>query len=86
MAAVARVLGMDRTTLTAALKPLERRGLLRIEPDAEDRRSRRIMLTDIGQGVLAETLPIWSATHAAVEAGLSGIDADQLRMGLRAIA
>src|SRR3954451_22366256 len=38
-------LGMDRTTTTKNLKPLERRGLLRIRQDEEDARVRRIMLT-----------------------------------------
>jgi DNA-binding MarR family transcriptional regulator len=36
-APVAELLAMDRTTLTAALKPLERRGLVRIEPHPKDR-------------------------------------------------
>src|SRR5215472_3891067 len=40
MGAVASLLGMDRTTLTAALKPLQRRGLLKITVDPADRRSR----------------------------------------------
>jgi DNA-binding transcriptional ArsR family regulator len=42
MGAVASLLGMDRTTLTAALKPLERRGLLRITVAPNDGRSRVI--------------------------------------------
>src|SRR5215475_4433615 len=41
----AAFLAMDRTTLTAALKPLERRKLLSVKPDKEDRRSRRLELT-----------------------------------------
>src|SRR5262245_66574027 len=36
---VASVLGADRTTLTAALKPLQRRGLVTVAVDADDRRS-----------------------------------------------
>src|SRR5580704_5281225 len=40
MAAVASLLAMDRTTLTAALKPLERRGLVTLAADPGDRRSR----------------------------------------------
>src|SRR5258708_18472478 len=45
MGAVAALLAMDRTTLTAALKPLERRGLIHILVDPEDTRSRLIKLT-----------------------------------------
>jgi len=37
MKAVASLLAMDRTTLTAALKPLRRRGLVRIMADPADR-------------------------------------------------
>ncbi|TXM92416.1 MarR family transcriptional regulator [Methylobacterium sp. WL103] len=45
MSAVARLLAMDRTTLTAALKVLERRGLATVAVDPEDRRGRRLSLT-----------------------------------------
>src|SRR5271154_5593291 len=36
IAAVAGLLAMDRTTLNAALKPLERRGLVSVDRDASD--------------------------------------------------
>ena len=42
---VAALLAMDRTTLTAALKPLERRGLVKVSVDKEDKRSRRLTIT-----------------------------------------
>src|SRR4029077_17433201 len=42
---VAHLLGMDRTTLTANLKPLERRGLVTVTVDRADKRSRRMALT-----------------------------------------
>src|SRR3546814_12741 len=42
---VADLLGADRTTLTAALKPLVRRGLATIVADARDSRIRRAALT-----------------------------------------
>ena len=41
---VAALLAMDRTTLTAALKPIERRGLVKVSVDDADRRSRRLGL------------------------------------------
>src|ERR1700759_2946712 len=40
MAPVAALLAMDRTTLTAALKPLQRRGLVEVAADPADRRGR----------------------------------------------
>ena len=42
MGPVAELLAMDRTTLTAALKPLQRRGLVEMEVDPDDRRGRRL--------------------------------------------
>src|SRR3954453_2003877 len=60
---VAALLAMDRTTLTAALKPLERRGLLGVTPAPGDRRSRRLTLTPAGRTLLASAVPIWHSTH-----------------------
>ncbi|BDA83461.1 MarR family transcriptional regulator [Aureimonas sp. SA4125] len=80
--AVARLLGMDRTTLTAALKPLARRGLVAIGVDPSDRRGHLLALTAEGQALLAEALPIWRETHAAIEAGLGAFDGDSLRSAL----
>lgn len=85
--AVARFLAMDRTTLTAALKPLERRGLVAVAQDSADRRSRLLRLTAAGRRVLAAAVPIWRQTHAALESALRGPDqADRLRASLRAVA
>ncbi|WP_419816424.1 MarR family winged helix-turn-helix transcriptional regulator [Glacieibacterium sp.] len=83
---VAALLAMDRTTLTANLKPLERRGLLTVTTDPADRRSRLLALTMAGQAVLAQAAPIWIATHGEVERSLSPGGATQLRTALRAIA
>ncbi|WP_261368272.1 MarR family winged helix-turn-helix transcriptional regulator [Pseudosulfitobacter koreensis] len=78
-------LGMDRTTLTAALKPLERRGLVVSDPDEADRRARRLRLTDAGRALLAEALPAWRATHDAVDAALKPVNPQDLRDGLMAL-
>jgi len=68
---VADLLTMDRTTLTAALKPLAKRGLLTVEPDENDARSRRLRLTGDGRALLRRALPIWQEEHAAVDWNLS---------------
>jgi DNA-binding MarR family transcriptional regulator len=86
MAAVASLLGMDRTTLTAALKPLQRRGLLSITRDPADRRGRLLKLTPRGQRLLASAVPVWKRTHASVDAVLGRGGADRLRKDLRAIS
>lgn len=81
---VADLLAMDRTTLTAALKPLARRGLVAVTPDRDDRRARRLALTSKGHATLAKALPIWRREHARVERGVADLDA--VRRGLRALA
>jgi DNA-binding MarR family transcriptional regulator len=86
MAAVALLLAMDRTTLTAALKPLRRRGLLKITADPEDGRGRRMTLTAKGRRLLARAVPVWRSTHTTVEALLRDGDSDRLRNNLRALS
>jgi DNA-binding MarR family transcriptional regulator len=73
-------------TLTANLKPLERRGLLTISVDPDDRRNRRLTLTAAGMALLARALPVWTQTHADIEAGLPAGGGDPLRAGLLALA
>ncbi|WP_110649499.1 MarR family winged helix-turn-helix transcriptional regulator [Salinicola peritrichatus] len=85
LGAVAELLAMDRTTLTANLKPLERRGLIRVEKDADDRRLRRLSLTSAGKELLAQATPIWTRLHAEIEAQLMDPDAETLRTGLNAL-
>ncbi len=82
---VANLLAMDRTTLTAALKPLERRGLLTIAPDPKDGRARVLSLTPDGRAVLAQALPIWTREHGELDQELGG-GSEALRAGLKAIA
>jgi DNA-binding MarR family transcriptional regulator len=86
MGAVAGLLGMDRTTLTAALKTLERRGLVRLAADAEDRRGKVIALTAEGMEVLARGVPIWERVHAELEAMLGEGEGDRLRRGLGTVS
>jgi DNA-binding MarR family transcriptional regulator len=85
MAAVALLLAMDRTTLTAALKPLRRRGLLKITTDPADGRGRLLTLTAKGRRLLARAVPVWRSTHTTVEALLRNGDLDRFRNNLRAL-
>ncbi len=83
---VAPFLAMDRTTLTANLKPLERRGLVEIAIDPEDRRGRRLSLTDAGRNVLKDALPVWRKTHDEIDRLLPSGDPDSLRAELIALS
>ncbi len=80
--ALAAFLAVDRTSLTAALKPLERRGLVRTHADRSDRRSRLIRITPEGVALLEAALPTWRETHAGLEAALAGDFPDRLRADL----
>ena len=86
MGAVASLLGMDPTTLTAALKPLQRQRLLKTEVNPADRRSRVMTLTPKGRRLLARAVPVWKKTHVVVEALLSDGDAERFRKNLRAVS
>jgi DNA-binding MarR family transcriptional regulator len=86
MAAVASLLAMDRTTLTAALKPLQRRGLVEVRTDPQDRRSRLLKLTTKGATLLADAVPVWEQTHHDVEALLREGEPDRLREDLRMLS
>ena len=83
---VASLLAMDRTTLTAALKPLQRRGLITVMVDAEDRRSRRLKLTPAGRARLARAVPVWRRTYGEIERLVPRAGADRLRRDLRALS
>lgn len=85
IADVAAVLAMDRTTLTAALKPLQRRRLASVAVDPGDKRGRRLALTARGRALLAEALPIWESEHAALDALLAPSDPQRLRGDLKSL-
>ena len=84
--AVAALLVMDRTTLTANLKPLERRGFIRISVDPADRRGRLLALTDAGHALLLEALPIWNDTHRDIDRRLNIRGLATVRAGLQVLA
>jgi DNA-binding MarR family transcriptional regulator len=86
MGPVATLLAMDRTTLTAALKPLERRGLVKVLRDQSDRRTRLLKLTENGHNLLARALPLWKRTHDEVEQLIPDRDPDEFRRSLRALS
>ena len=76
---VARLLAMDRTTLTAALKPLQKNALVEIIADTSDRRSRLLLLTPKGSDLLAKAVPVWREIHAELENSLLNGNGDILR-------
>ncbi|MCV0386906.1 MAG: MarR family winged helix-turn-helix transcriptional regulator [Nitrobacter sp.] len=84
LGSVAALLVMDRTTLTANLKPLQRRRLVETMADPKDKRARLLRLTPAGRAVLAEAAPIWRHHHMEIEKDLS--NPDRLRLELNILS
>lgn len=82
---LATFLAMDRTSLTAMLKPLERRGLVSVTPGAADRRARHLAITAEGVVLLTAALPVWRATHAALDEEITLQTATRLREDLASL-
>ncbi|NKW82399.1 MarR family transcriptional regulator [Ochrobactrum pecoris] len=82
MKPVAELLAMDQTTLTAALKPLQRQGWVEIVVNPNDRRERLLQLTPEGRAALAAAVPIWKSTHAEIENRLASGNGDEVRRDL----
>ena len=83
---VASLLGMDRTTLTAALKPLVRRGLIGVKADPNDRRGRLLTLTAAGRRLAASAVPVWKRTQHAFESMFESLEPQRLREDLRVLS
>jgi DNA-binding MarR family transcriptional regulator len=82
---IAALLGMDRTTLTANLKPLERRRLIAFVLNVEDKRIRHPFLTASGHAALLAALPSWLRTQAETEKSIDAAHREGLRRGLCAL-
>lgn len=80
---LASELAMDRTTITANIKPLNKRGLLEAVPDPKDARSRLLKLTPEGRAVLGKAVPLWEAVQAETLEHLSSEEVQQLCVSLR---
>lgn len=84
--AIASLLAMDRTTLTAAIKPLERRRLLEVAVDPADKRSRLLTLTVDGEALLERAVPIWEYHHSALAIEKPEIGMARLNEDLRVLS
>ena len=79
---VAETLAMDRTTVTAALKPLQRRKLVRVAVAGDDARAREVVLTPAGHALLHKAMPLWRVQQERLKKMLSAEDAEALRAHL----
>lgn len=84
--ALAENLVMDRSTLGHLLRPLLKRGLLKLEASREDRRSRVIRLTSAGKSLLARARPLWAKAERIFESNIGVSPARELREVLSHVA
>lgn len=86
MQELAEIMVMDRSTLGHNLRPLERGRLVRLEPDPEDRRSKRILLTAHGRAKLEEARELWKVMQRRFERAFGLKRTASLRKALLALA
>ena len=84
--ALAKDMVMDRTTLGRNILPLERDGLIRIEPAPSDRRAKELRLTGAGEKRLQAALKVWTHAQAQFETSFGVKRAAELRALLRSVA
>ena len=83
---LARLLVMDRSTLGHLLRPLEKRGFVKLEVSEQDRRSRMVALTEAGKAAVAKARPRWAAAQRRFESAFGKEAALELRTVLKEIA
>lgn len=83
---LAEDMAMDRTTITANIKPLKRQGLLEAVADPADARSRLLVLTSQGKKLLGEAFPLWKEAQSKTLESISLKDKEQLLDVLREVA
>src|ERR1700730_14254034 len=83
---LARLLVMDRSTLGHLLRPLEKRGLVKLEVSAQYRRSCIVTLTPAGKPAVAKARPRWAAAQRRFESAFGKDAAVELRTVLKEIA
>ena len=67
---LAKLLGVERTTLTRNLRPLETKGWVRGSADDADQRLRRVELTSKGRTAAERALPAWRRAQSGAGAVL----------------
>jgi DNA-binding MarR family transcriptional regulator len=82
---IADILGLERTTVTRDLRPLEKRGLVTVE-SGQDRRARIVRVTDDGRRTMTDAMPRWRAAQAKLLAGDAADSWPRIAEGLGRLA
>jgi DNA-binding MarR family transcriptional regulator len=81
--ALAEALVMDAGGLAHTLKPLVRDGLVAIDIDPQDRRSRLVRLTPAGKSKLRQSDTLWKEAQRSFEKGFGGARSVALREAMK---
>ena len=84
--ALAEDMVIDRTTLGRNILPLQRDGLIRVEPSASDGRAKELHLTNAGERRFQAAQKRWVAAQAQFETTFGANRTAELRRLLRAVA
>lgn len=79
--ALAAAIGMDRSTLTRNLAPLEKEGLLRVGGEGW-RRSRTLAITAKGRARLLQAIPLWEGAQRRLKQELGPPQWDDVQRNL----
>lgn len=85
MGELAAYLVLDRSALSDNLKPLIREGLITATICEQDRRTRRVRLTEAGYAKLDAGMPLWRIAQRRFDAAFGAEDAARLRDVLQRI-
>lgn len=83
---LARALVMERTSVTRAIRPLERAGLLRVARSPDDARLKIVVITRAGERQLRLAYPRWQRTTKRIRAAFGAARIDALAAELTALA
>jgi len=72
------ILVLDQTTLSRAIKPLIRDGLLSTSADEDDLRSKIISLTPQGEKTYLKALPLWQEAQKSLKKKLGNKEIDNI--------
>ena len=81
IASLARLIGMDRSTLTRNLSPLEKEGLVAVGSEGW-RRSRTLGLTAKGRSRLQKAVPLWEEAQKRLKQELGARRWDDVQSSL----
>ena len=81
---LAETLGMERTTLSRNLGPLERNGLIKVSAEGY-RRARSANITNKGVEVMEKALPLWRLAQKSLKRRLDDEVWDRIQIDLTAI-